>query len=202
MPRISKIGQEGDIKNEEGKRHSSLFSIEVVADALSCSIPSSAAVVLLLGPFLGRGGAPARSLPRPRWCSCAVPSSASAVLGSSASPWCSSLAPRLRLGAPHETFGLASVLLLGSSALPWFSSSAPVLGPMTRCSARNLRPRVGSPPWLLGLALVLILGPIALMQIMLLTATRMMSEVVGCNPPTRAAFYTLLPSYTFLSPFH
>jgi hypothetical protein len=31
--------------------------------------------------------------------------------------WCSSLAPCLRLGAPHETFGLAlAVLLLGSSA--------------------------------------------------------------------------------------
>jgi hypothetical protein len=127
------------------------------APSRSCS---SASVVLLLDPFLGRGGAPARSLPWPRWCSCLVTSSASAVLGSSASPWCSSSAPCLRLGAPHETFGLASVLLLGSSASPWFSSSAPVLGPMTRCSARNLRPCAGSPPWLLGLALVLILGPI------------------------------------------
>jgi hypothetical protein len=73
---------------------------------------------------------------------------------------CSSSAPCLCLGAPHKTFGLALVLLLGSSALPWFSSSAPVLGPVTRCSARNLWPRVSSPPWLLGLALVLILGPI------------------------------------------
>jgi hypothetical protein len=43
-----------------------------------------------------------------------VPSSASAV-GSSALLWCSSPAPRLQLGAPHETFGLASVLLLGYS---------------------------------------------------------------------------------------
>jgi hypothetical protein len=88
-----------------------------------------------LVPFLGLGGAPARSLPRPRWCSCSVPSSASVVL---------LLGPFLGLGGPR-LFSLALVLLLGSSPSP-------------RCSARNLRPRLGSPSWLLGLALVLLLG--------------------------------------------
>jgi hypothetical protein len=35
-----------------------------------CSlVPSSASAVLLPGPFLGLGGAPARSRPWPRWCS-------------------------------------------------------------------------------------------------------------------------------------
>jgi hypothetical protein len=34
MPRTLKIGQEGAIEKEEGKRHSSSFLSEVVADAL------------------------------------------------------------------------------------------------------------------------------------------------------------------------
>jgi hypothetical protein len=46
----------------------------------SCPVPSLALAVLLLGPFLGLGGAPARSLPWPWRCSCSVPSLASVVL--------------------------------------------------------------------------------------------------------------------------
>jgi hypothetical protein len=74
--------------------------------------------------FLGLGGAPARSLPRPRRCSCSVPSSASVVL---------LLGPFLGLGG-SRLFSLALVLLLGSSPSP-------------RCSTRNLWPRLGSPCW-------------------------------------------------------
>jgi hypothetical protein len=108
----------------------------------SCSIPYSAAAVLLLGPFLGLRGAPARSLPWPQR-SWALQPHRVLLLGSSALPWCSA-----------QTFCLASVLLLVSSALPWFSSSAPVLGTMTPCSARNLQ----APHETFGLASVLLLG--------------------------------------------
>jgi hypothetical protein len=89
-----------------------------------------------LVPFLGLGGAPALSLPRPRRCSCSVPSSASVVL-----------LPGHFLGLVRgpRLFSLALVLLLGASPSP-------------RCSARNLRPRLGSPSWLLGIALVLLIG--------------------------------------------
>jgi hypothetical protein len=80
-----------------------------------------------LAPFLGLGGAPAQSLPRPRW---------SSVL------WL-----RLCLGAPHKTFGVASVLLLGSLASSRFSSSAPVLGPIPRPRKCSLLPFFGPIPW-------------------------------------------------------
>ena len=92
----------------------SLFTLFLVACWLSLirrlltsggSIPwLQSLTVLLPGP-----------VPWPRRCSCSVPSLASAVLGSSASPWCS-------FSAPHLT----------SSTSTW-------------CSARNLRPRLGDP---------------------------------------------------------
>jgi hypothetical protein len=69
----------------------------------SCSIPSSAAAVLLLGPFLGLGGAPARSLPRP-WRSSALQPS---------------------LGAPPWRLAFASVLHTKPLASPRFSFLAP-----------------------------------------------------------------------------
>jgi hypothetical protein len=65
-------------------------------------------------------------IPLQRRCSCSVPSLALAVLGSSASPWCSSSAPHL--------IAFDSVLHTKPSASPRCSPSVP------RCSARNLRP--------------------------------------------------------------
>jgi hypothetical protein len=152
------------------------------------SLPSTRCSAQNLWPHLGtplrpRLSAPLGSLVLRTKPAASVPSSASAVLGSSASLRCSSSAPRLRLGAPHETFGLASVLLFGlalvlplgslvlrtkpAASVP--SSASAVLGssallrcsssPLTRCSARNLRPHLGAPPWLLG---VLPLGSLVL----------------------------------------
>jgi hypothetical protein len=77
----------------------------------SCSIPSLAAVVLLLSPFLGLGGAPAWSLPWPRRFSALQPclgapprllAFALLVLRTKplASPRFSFLAPWPRLGSP------------------------------------------------------------------------------------------------------
>jgi hypothetical protein len=102
-------------------------------------------------------------VPWPQRCSCSVPSLASAVLGSSASPWCSFLAPHL------IAFNL--VLRTKPSASPRGSSSAsPRCSPLVpRCSARNLRPRslprpqrssvlrprFGAPPRLLAFSSVL-----------------------------------------------
>jgi hypothetical protein len=96
--------------------------------------------------FLGVGlrGAPIPRC-RPRQCSPSSSASPSVVdlLDSSASPRCSSSASprcsarklRPRLGAPHETIGLASVVLLLGSL------------PSPRCSAQNLRPCLrGAPP--------------------------------------------------------
>jgi hypothetical protein len=102
---------------------------------------SSASAVLLLGPFLGLGG--------PRFFGLAL------VLLFGSSPH------RLRLGAPHETFGLASVLLfglalvlpLGSSVLHTKpaasvpSSASAVLGSSAslRCSSSAPRLGLGAP---------------------------------------------------------
>jgi hypothetical protein len=114
-----------------------------------------------LVPFLGLGGAPARSLPWPRRSSVLSPrlGAPSRLLTSSPSTRCSAqnLRPRLgaplwpRLGAPprfpsapHESCGLGPFLGLSASVLLLSSS------PSTWCSARNLRPRLGAPPWLLG----------------------------------------------------
>jgi hypothetical protein len=67
-------------------------------------------------PFLGLGGAPARSLPWPRWSSVLRPrlGAPSRLLTSP---------HQLRLGAPHETFGLASVILFGLASVPPLGSS-------------------------------------------------------------------------------
>jgi hypothetical protein len=83
------------------------------------SSPSTRCSARNLRPHIGapvrpRLGAPLSSLVLRTKPAALVPSSASAVLGSSASLRCSSPAPCLRFGAPHEIFGLASVLLLGS----------------------------------------------------------------------------------------
>jgi hypothetical protein len=116
-------------------------------------------------PFLGLGGAPGG----PRFFGLAL------VLLLGSSPH------RLRLGAPHETFGLASVLLfglasvlpLGSSVLPLGSSvlhtkpaasvpssASAVLGSSAslRCSSSAPRLRLGAPHETFGLASVLLLG--------------------------------------------
>jgi hypothetical protein len=69
----------------------------------SCLIPSLTAAVLLLGPFLGLGGAPARSLPRPRRSSALQP----------------------RLNAPPRLLAFASVLRTKPLASPRFSFLAP-----------------------------------------------------------------------------
>jgi hypothetical protein len=53
-------------------------------------------------------------------------------------PWCSSPAPRLRLGAPHKTFGLASVLLLGSSVFSLGSSVLRTKPAASQCSSSVL----------------------------------------------------------------
>jgi hypothetical protein len=115
--------------------------------------------VLLLGP-----------VPRPRWwCSCSVPSSASAVLGSSALSWWSFSAAHL--------IAFDSVLRTKPSALPRCSSSAsPRCSPsVSWCSARKLRPWslprpqrssvlwpcFSAPPWLLAFDLVLRTKPSA-----------------------------------------
>jgi hypothetical protein len=119
-------------------------------------------------PFLGLGGAPARSLPRPRRSSVLRPrlGAPSQLLTSSPLTRCSarnlrprigaSIRPRIGappwfLGAPHETCGLGPFLGLSG---PWFFGLALVLlpgsSPSTRCSARNLQSRLGAPPWLLG----------------------------------------------------
>jgi hypothetical protein len=116
----------------------SLFTLLLVACCLSLirrlqtsggSIPwFQSSAVLLLG-----------HVPGPRRCSCSVPSLALAVLGSSASPWCSFSAPHL--------IASDSVLRTKPSASPRCSSSASPRCPpsVPRCSARNLRPR--SLPW-------------------------------------------------------
>jgi hypothetical protein len=119
-------------------------------------------------PFIGLGGAPARSLPWPRWSSVLRPrlGAPSQLLTSSPSTRCSArnlrprpgapLRPRLGapprfLGAPHETCRLGPFLGLSG---PRFFGLASVLllgsSSSTRCSARNLRPRLGASPWLLG----------------------------------------------------
>jgi hypothetical protein len=166
----------------------SLFTLFLVACWLTLirrlwtsggSIPwLQSSAVLLLGP-----------VPWPWRCSCSVPSLASAVLGSSASPWCSfcprffglalvlllgSSPHRLRLGAPHKTFGLASVLLFGLASVPPLgssvlhtkpaasvpSSASAVLGSLAslRCSSPAPRLQLGAPHKTFGLALVLLLG--------------------------------------------
>jgi hypothetical protein len=116
------------------------------------SIPwLQSSAVLLLGP-----------VPRPRRCSCSVPSLASAVLGSSALPWCSFSA---------HLIAFDSVLRTKPSALPRCSFSAsPRSSPSVPwCSTRNLRPcslsrpqrssvlrpRFGAPPRLLAFDSVL-----------------------------------------------
>jgi hypothetical protein len=74
----------------------------------SWPVPSSALVVLLLGPFLGLGG--------PRLFSLALV----LLLGASPSPRCSARNLRSRLGSPSWLLGLAC---LGSP--PWLQSSVP-----------------------------------------------------------------------------
>jgi hypothetical protein len=121
-----------------------------------------------LVPFLGLGGAPARSLPWPRRSPVLRPrlGAPSRLLTSSPLTWCSArniwprlgapLRPRFGapprfLGAPHKTCGLGP--FLGLSRPRFFGlASVLLLGslPSTRCSAQNLRPRLGAPPWLLG----------------------------------------------------
>jgi hypothetical protein len=112
----------------------SLFTLLLVACWLSliCRLQTSggsipwlqSSAVLHLGP-----------VPWPRRCSCSVPSLASAVLGSSVSPWCSFSAPHL------IAFDL--VLRTKPLASPCCSSSAPprCSPSVHQCSARNLRPR-------------------------------------------------------------
>ncbi len=99
------------------------------------SLPRSSALAVL--PFLGvgLGSAPIPCRPRPRWWSSSVPRRR---LGGP---------PRPHLGAPHETFGPASVLRMKPSASAWWcSSSAPCL-------------RLGAPHETFGLAsAVLLLG--------------------------------------------
>jgi hypothetical protein len=103
---------------------------------------SLGSAVLLLGPFLGLGG--------PRFFGLVL------VLLLGSSPH------RLRLGAPHETFVLASVLLLGSLALPRCSTQnlRPRSLPRPRRSS-VLRPRFSAPPRLLAFDSVLRLKPSA-----------------------------------------
>jgi hypothetical protein len=122
-------------------------------------------------PFLGLGGAPARSLPWPRRSSVLRPRLGAPSRLLTSSPLTRSsvrnlrpcigapLRPRLGappwfLGAPHETCGLGPFLGLSG---PRFFGLALVLLlgslPSTRCSARNLWPRLGAPPWLLGVLL-------------------------------------------------
>jgi hypothetical protein len=130
-------------------------------------------VVLILSP-----------VPRPQRCSCSVPSLASAVLGSSASPWCSFSAPHLIafdsvLPASHRC---------SSSASHRCSPSVP------RCSARNLRPRslprpqrssvlrprFGAPPRLLAFNSVLRTKPLVSPRCSSL-APRCSPSVPGCS---------------------
>jgi hypothetical protein len=113
-------------------------------------------------PFLGLGGAPARSLPWPQRSLVLRPrlGAPSRLLTSSPSTWCSArnlwpclgapLRPRLGappwfLSAPHGTCGLIPFLGLGSSASLRCSSSAPRL-------------RIGAPHESFGLTSVLLLG--------------------------------------------
>jgi hypothetical protein len=133
--------------------------------------------VLLLGP-----------VPRPWRCSCSVPSLASAVLGSSASPWCSFSAPHL------IAFDL--VLCTKPSASHRCSSSAShrCFPSVPRCSARNLRPRslprpqrssvlrprFGAPPRLLTFDSVLRTKPSASPRCSSL-APRCSPSVPGCS---------------------
>jgi hypothetical protein len=86
-------------------------------------VGSSASAFAVLPYFgVGLGSAPIPCRPRPWWWSFLVPWR---HLGGP---------PQPHLGAPHETFGLASmVLLLGSLPSPW-------------CSAQNLRPCLCSAP--------------------------------------------------------
>jgi hypothetical protein len=139
----------------------SLFILFLVACCLSLirrlqtsggSIPwLQSSAVLLLGP-----------VPRPRRCSCSVPSFASAVLGSSAWPCCSFSAPQL--------IAFDSVLRTKPSASPRCSSSAVLrtkpaasvpLVPRRPQRSSVLRPRFGAPPRLLAFDSVLRTKPLA-----------------------------------------
>jgi hypothetical protein len=146
----------------------SLFSLFLFACCLSLirrlrisggSIPwLQSSAVLLLGP-----------VPRPWRCSCSVPSLASAVLGSLASPWCSFSAPHLIASDSVLHTKPSASHRCSYSASHWCSPSVP------RCSARNLRPWslpgpqrssvlwpcVSAPPRLLAFDLVLHTKPSA-----------------------------------------